>query len=121
MQFLPGVVHPGRVASLAAGAQAEDGRPGWVSSVSSVWTQGQGSEGVGWWVRPSGAALGPRGTLEQREAWDGVKPWELGLLQGEVYCLLPATTYRLILTFSLTVAHSLCRGSKNLDIPPPTL
>lgn len=69
VQFLPGVVHPGRAASLAAGAQAEDGRPGWVSSVSSVWTQGQGSEGVGWWVRPSGAALGPRGTLEQREAW----------------------------------------------------
>ena len=77
-------MHPGRVASLAAGDQAEDGRPGWVSSVPSVWAQGQGSEGVGWWVRPSRSSSGATRHPGAERSLDGMKPWELGLLQGEV-------------------------------------
>lgn len=96
LQFLPGVMHPGKVASLAVGAQAEDGRPGWVSSAPSVWAQGQGSEGVGWWVRPRWSSSGAIRHPGAERGLGGMKPWELGLLQGEVYCLLPATTCRLV-------------------------
>ena len=75
-------------------------------------------------VKVWGGGSGPAEQLWGLEApWGRERPgwceaWELGLLQGEVYCLLPATTYHLVLTFSLTVACSLCRGSKSLDIPP---
>lgn len=60
-----GVVHPGRVSSLAAGAQAEDVRHGWVSSVPSTWTQGRGRKRVGL-----------AGQAQPEHLWEHKAPWD---------------------------------------------
>ena len=85
-------MHPGRVAGLAAGAQAEDGSPGWVSSVSSV-DPGAGQRRCGMVGQAQQSRSGDSRPPGAERSLDGVKPgsWDCFKVRSTVSCQLPPT------------------------------